>query len=91
MFWKSARKPGRADMWPTPIPTPIMTSPQPYTASSLDVQDPVLAAEISQEMLDYFYEQGYDPDSPPLTEFISSAENEKRLKRKRERYKASFF
>jgi hypothetical protein len=70
---------------------PIFTAVQPYTANSLDVQDPISAAEVSQEMLDYFYEQGYDPDSPPLTEFISSAENEKRLKRKRDNYKASFF
>jgi hypothetical protein len=70
---------------------PIHTMVQPYTGSSLDVQDPISAGEVSQEMLDYFYDQGYDPDSPPLTEFISSAENEKRLKRKREHYKASFF
>jgi hypothetical protein len=70
---------------------PIHTSVRSYTTSSLDVQDPISAGEVSQEMLDYFYDQGYDPDSPPLTEFISSAENEKRLKRKREHYKASFF
>ena len=71
--------------------SPIFTAVQPYTANSLDAQDPISAAEVSQEMLDYFYEQGYDPDSPPLTEFVSSAENEKRLKRKRDHYKASFF
>jgi hypothetical protein len=70
---------------------PVFTAVQPYAANSLDAQDPISAAEVSQEMLDYFYEQGYDPDSPPLTEFISSAENEKRLKRKRDHYKASFF
>jgi hypothetical protein len=69
----------------------IVTAVQTYSVSSLDVQDPISAAEVSQEMLDYFYDQGYDPDSPALTEFISSAENEKRLKRKREHYKASFF
>jgi|ERR1700677_935585 len=70
---------------------PVLTAVPSYTATSLDTQDPISAAEVSQEMLDYFYEQGYDPDSPPLTEFISSAENEKRLKRKRDHYRASFF
>lgn len=73
------------------LSNPIYTAVQPYTENRLDAQDPISAAEVSQEMLDYFYEQGYDPDSPPLTEFISSAENEKRLKRKRDHYKASFF
>ncbi len=69
----------------------IYAAVQPHTANSLDARDPVSTGEVSQEMLDYFYEQGYDPDSPPLTEFISSAENEKRLKRKKDHYKASFF
>jgi hypothetical protein len=70
---------------------PIFTAAQPYSANRLDAEDPISAAEVSQEMLDYFYEQGYDPDSPPLTEFISSAENDKRLKRKKDHYKASLF
>ncbi len=70
----------------------VHTAIQPYaTASNLDVQDPISAAEVSQEMLDYFYDQGYDPDSPALTEFISSAENAKRLQRRRDNYRASFF
>jgi hypothetical protein len=57
----------------------------------LDVND-----EMPEEMLNYYFEQGYDVDDTPATQFISSADrhknvgSEKRLKRKKAHYSASF-
>ncbi len=73
---------------------PVLTSPQTIEFGG---KNPASAEEISEDMLNYFCEQGYDPDFLPMTKFISSGENQihaehlKRLKRKKDYYKASFF
>ena len=75
---------------------PLSTSVQ-VSESFEAVSHPLDASdEMPEEMVNYFYEQGYDVDSPAGTEFISSGErhkhggNEKKLSRKKVPYRASF-
>jgi len=59
----------------------ILTGPQIYTGSNRKNDIQVFLEEgMSPDLLNYYQEQGYDPEGLAVTEKISSAENLKRLR-----------